>query len=179
MPLPPTRSGIPPASLALLAALLFPFGTPLAREGDLSQPIDVSADRSEYDERAGTQTLLGNVEIRQGTLLITADRIAVALRDSRLASIEGSGSPIRFEQEDDSGKTIRGTARRISYDATSGTLVLSGEATLTRPGQELSGERIAFDSRTQTVSAEGASGAEGRRGRVNIRLEPPTTGAER
>jgi len=168
-----------PFLAALLVAAL--CAAPLAaRESDLSQPIDVSADRSEYDERSGTQTLVGNVEIRQGTLLITADRIDVGLRDSRLASIDGAGSPIRFEQENDAGETIRGEARRISYDATNGTLVLSGEATLVRPGQRMSSERIAFDSRTQTVSAEGAEGEDGKRGRVNIRIEPPAaTGAER
>ena len=145
----------------------------VARESDLSQPIDVSADRSEYDERSGTQTLVGNVEIRQGTLLITADRIDVGLRDSRLASIDGAGSPIRFEQENDAGEMIRGEAQRISYDATDGTLVLTGEATLVRPGQSLSSERIAFDARTQKVSAEGAENESGDRGRVNIRIEPP------
>lgn len=171
---PGNATGIP---IALLLASFWTASlcatSAVARESDLSQPIDVSADRSEYDERSGTQTLVGNVEIRQGTLLITADRIDVGLDDSRLASIDGTGSPIRFEQENDAGETIRGEARRISYDATNGTLVLTGEATLVRPGQRLSSERIAFDARTQTVSAEGAEGESGARGRVNIRIEPP------
>ena len=158
-------------SIALLGALA---AAPVAAlESDLTQPIDVSADRSEYDQRAGTQTLIGNVEIRQGTMRITADRVAISLAGGRLARIEGSGSPIRFEQQAEDGGTVTGEAGEIDYDAADGTLVLSGGATFTQPGQRLSSERIAFDARTQTVSAEGGSGDDGRKGRVSIRLDAP------
>lgn len=142
-----------------------------ARESDLSQPIDVSADRSEYDERAGTQTLIGNVEISQGTLRIRADRVAITLTDFKLTRIEGDGEPIRFEQENESGGLVKGEASRISYDATSGQLVLSGGATLSQPGQSLASERIAFDAKTQTVKAEGGE----KKGRVSIRIAPPSS----
>lgn len=164
---------------ALVAALALGLAAPSnARESDFTQPIDVSADRSEYDQRAGTQTLIGNVEIRQGTMLITADRVAISLADAKLARIEGTGSPIRFEQENEDGEMVAGEAGAIDYDATSGTLVLSGGATLTQPGQSLASERIAFDARTQTVSAEGGDG-EGGKGRVSIRLDAPPAGVER
>ena len=104
---------------------------------------------------------------------ITAERVAISLEGSKLARIEGSGSPIRFEQENEAGETVRGEARDIRYDATDGTLVLSGAATLAQPGQSLTSERIVFDSRAQRVSAEGGGEEGGGGGRVNIRLEPP------
>ena len=163
--------------LAALAALAWAGAAP-ARESDLSQPVDVSADRSEFDERAGTQVLEGNVDIRQGTLRIRADRIEIRLENGRLAGIDGAGEPIRFEQEDDAGEPMRGEARRIRYDAIAGNLVLEGGATLSRPRQELTSERITFDARTQRVSAEGA-GEAGGDGRVNIRIQPPPDAAER
>ena len=164
------------ASAALAASLLLLAGTALARDSDFGQPIDVNADRAEYDQRAGTQTLIGNVEIRQGTIRITADRVTISLGKSRFARIEGSGSPIRFEQENEAGETIVGEASRIAYDATDATLVLSGGARLSQPGQSLESERIAFDARTQAVSAEGSGTAEdgtGKKGRVSIRLDAP------
>ena len=159
------------ATAGLALALLAPAAP--ARESDLSEPVDVSADRSEFDERAGTQVLEGNVDIRQGTLRIRADRIEIRLEDGRLARIDGAGSPIRFEQEDDAGEPMRGEARAIRYDAVAGNLVLEGGATLARPRQSLSSERITFDARTQRVSAEGGEDAEGEAGRVTIRIEPP------
>ena len=164
---------------ALFMSLAAPSGLPdvlsmtspaYARESDLLQPIDVSADRSEYDERAGTQTLIGNVEISQGTMRIRADRVAITLTNFKLTRIEGNGKPIRFEQENETGGLIKGEASKISYDATTGQLVLSGGATLSQPGQSLSSERIAFDAKTQTVKAEGGEN----KGRVSIRIAPPS-----
>ena len=139
-----------------------------AKTGDESQPIDVSADRSEYDDNAGIQRLVGNVEIVQGTMKIRADEIAIHLKDNRLAKIEGSGSPIRFEQQNDLNETIVGEANSIDYNAANGTLILAGNARLKQPRQELNSTRIVFNSRAQTVKAEG-----GEKGRVNIRIQPP------
>jgi len=177
----PDAGRVPPAAarVILLGAALLAATTAVARESDFSQPIDVSADRSEFDQRAGTQTLIGDVEVRQGTMLITADRVAISLKDAKLARIEGTGSPIRFEQENEAGEKVSGEAGAIDYDATDGTLVLSGGATFSQPGQSLSSERIAVDARTQKVSAEGGEAGDGTRGRVSIRLEAPSTDASR
>lgn len=155
---------------ALLALwLLQPSGEAHARQSDYSQPIDVSADRSEFDEIAGIQSLIGNVEIRQGTIRITADRITITLENNSLSRIDGVGSPIRFEQENDEGEPVIGEAGEIRYNAVDGTLILSGTATLSQPRQTLRSSRIEFDSRTQTVRADGGDG-----GRVSIRIQPPS-----
>ena len=154
-----------------LCVLLSPISPALARQSDLTQPIDVRADRSEYDEKAGTQTLSGNVEITQGTMKIQADRIDISLKDNALSKIEGSGSPIRFEQENEEGELMQGEAQKIIYNALEGTLILQGSATLTQPRQNLVSEQIVFNARTQKVSAEGG----GDSGRVSIQIQPPTS----
>jgi len=170
-----------PGTTILLLACSVCAASVQARESDLDQPIDIRADRSQFDERAGLQVLDGNVEISQGTMLIRADRVEVQLEDGRLARIEGTGSPLVFEQDNEAGERMQGAAARIAYDAIEGRLVLEGGATLEQPRQALQSERIVFDARTQTVSAEGGPGgrdgqaASGDRapGRVTIRLEPP------
>lgn len=142
----------------------------LAREDDLTQPIEVQADKSEFDEKAGTQTLSGNVEITQGTMRITADNIAIALKDNALHTISGTGNPISFQQETETGDTMKGEAESIIYDALAGTLTLKGAATLSQPRQNLVSDLIVFDARTQKVNAEGG----GKTGRVSIQILPPT-----
>ena len=156
-------------SLVVMICLLLPASSAMARESDLQQPIDVSADRSEYDDKAGTQKLIGNVEIRQGTMRITADTIAITLKDNALSRIDGTGSPIRYEQENEKGELLKGEAREVNYDAIDGSLVLSGGAKLSQPQRNIKSERIEFNVRTQTVSAEGSKDT----GRVTIRIEPP------
>ena len=155
-----------------LLALLFTvglFSTAVnAKDGDEKQPIDVNADRSEYDDKAGIQRLIGNVEIVQGSLKIKAEEIAIHLKNKRLARIEGSGNPIRFEQLNNADEPIVGEATAIDYNAIDGTLILTGAARLQQPRQELNSNRIVFNSRAQTVKAEG-----GEEGRVSIRIQPP------
>lgn len=151
-----------------LACFIVSSNVAHARKSDFSKPIDVSADRSEYDEKAGVQVLFGNVEISQGTMVIKADRIAITLRNNQLSVIEGTGKPIQFQQENEAGELVTGQANSINYNAENGSLVLSGSATLTQPQQRLQSERIVFNSTEQKVSAEG-----GEKGRVSIRIQPP------
>ena len=154
-----------------LAASVLSFSAS-AKKGDISQPIDVSADRSEYDEQKGIQSLIGNVEIKQGTMVIKASKIEIYLKNNRLNKIEGVGNPIIFEQKNEADELVQGRADSISYDASNGTLILMGNATLSQPRQQLKSQRIVFDSTKQKVSAEG-----GDNGRVNIRIEaPPVSG---
>lgn len=164
------RNGI--CALFVLGGLLT-SGFTQAREGDLSQPIDVKADKSEFDEKAGKQTLSGNVEISQGTMKINADEIAISLKDNALHTISGTGNPIQFEQENDSGDMMKGEAESIIYDAIAGTLTLKGAATLSQPRQNLVSDLIVFDARTQKVNAEGG----GSTGRVSIQILPPASAA--
>ncbi|MFT5896218.1 MAG: lipopolysaccharide export system protein LptA [bacterium] len=154
----------------LLTVSVLCTGSAQARESDLTQPIEVQADKSEFDERAGTQTLSGNVEITQGTMSITADNIAIALKDNALHSISGTGAPVRFQQETELGDVMKGEAESIIYDAIAGTLTLKGAATLSQPRQNLVSDLIVFDARTQKVNAEGG----GKTGRVSIQILPPT-----
>lgn len=139
-----------------------------AAESDFSQPIDVSADRSEYNQKTGKQVLSGNVEIRQGSMLIKADSIDVVLADNKLSKIEGQGSPIAFQQLNEEGELVTGSCDSISYDAVNGILTMTGNAQLKQPKQQLKSDSIVFNSINQSVIAQG-----GESGRVSITIQPP------
>ena len=125
-------------AFACLTGLVLTTGH--ARQSDLTKAIDVRADKSEFDEKAGTQTLSGNVEITQGTMKIKADQIAISLKDNALSKIEGTGTPIQFEQENEQGELMQGEAKRIIYNALEGTLILQGSANL-EPASPKLGQR--------------------------------------
>jgi len=161
---PDLRSGL----LCLALLLLAPAPPALAKTLDFQQPVNIKADRSEFNEKEGVQSLSGNVVITQGTIQIKADKIIVKLKDNKLDTIEGSGKPIYFQQESDAGELVTGESENILYEAANGRLTLSGSATLSEPRQNLRSDRIVFDSITQTVVAEG-----GKTGRVSITIQPP------
>ena len=154
----------------LLTGSLLSTESAQARGSDLTQAIEVQADKSEFDEKAGTQTLSGNVEITQGTMRIKADNISISLKDNALHTISGTGSPIRFQQETENGELMNGEAESIIYNALAGSLTLKGAAKLSQPRQNLVSDLIVFDARTQKVKAEGG----GKTGRVSIKILPPT-----
>ena len=166
----------PLPKLVLAALLLLTSLSGNARQSDRQQPIDVQADSSEFDEKTGRQTLSGNVQISQGTLLIKADFVAITLQNNALSKVEGRGSPITFEQDNEAGERMQGEAQEITYDAKSGTLILKGQASLTQPNQSLTSELITFNGQTQKVSADGGNDTGNGRGRVSIQIQPPSSG---
>lgn len=139
-----------------------------ARKGDLSAPVQVKADQSDFDQHKGTQIFKGNVVVSQGSLRITADRIEVRLKNNRLDSIHASGSPARFEQENDLGQRISGQCDGLDYIATQKRLTLKGNAKLSQPGRTLKGHAIEFDVEASTVRAKG----QGKK-QVTIIIQPP------
>ena len=164
--------------ILLAACLLTASLSGTARQSDRTMPIDVQADSSEFDEKTGRQTLSGSVQISQGTMLIKADVVTITLENNALRKVEGSGSPLSFEQDNESGERMRGEAREIVYDAQSGTLTLKGSASLSQPNQSLTSELITFDAETQRVTADGGGDTSngGSRGRVSIQIQPPGSG---
>lgn len=153
----------------LFTLLLLATANPLlAKSSDFTQAIDVQADSSEFDEKTGIQTLQGNVEIHQGSMFIKADSITVEIKEGRLSIIRGIGTPIKFQQDNEQGERVTGECAEIIYLAAEAQLILIGNATLIQPNRRLSGERIEFDSKNQTVKAEG-----GESGRVMIKIQPP------
>lgn len=157
------------AALTLLMSCAFTtVPAAIAAESDFSQPIDVSADRSEFNQKTGKQVLSGNVEIRQGSMLIKADNIDVILKDNKLSVIEGQGSPIVFQQLNELGELVTGSCDAISYDAVNGILTMTGNAELKQPKQQLKSDTIVFNSINQSIVAQG-----GESGRVSITIQPP------
>ena len=162
-------STIMTAIMAITYALLLalPGAQLMARADDRTKPININADASEYDERAGTQVLSGNVEISQGSMVIKADRIVVELRNNALYRISGSGNPIRFQQITDNDELMRGQSNEISYNTQTSEITFKGNAEFERPGQKFTGHTISYNMAELTFRAAG-----NQKGRVNIVLQP-------
>ncbi len=134
---------------------------------DAGKAINVQADQSDFDEKAGIQSLKGNVEITQGSLKVKADSIQIELKDGALFRIVGKGNPIRFQQQTDTGAIMKGQSNRIEYNMQTTQITFTGDAKFERPGQKLSGSSIMYNMSDLTFKASGD-----KKGRVNIVLQP-------
>ena len=156
-------------SLAALIAVSAPF-TVAALESDLEQPIMIEADSLEIDDRAGTSLYRGNVDIRQGTIHITADSVKVTQKEGQPDHLLAKGKPVTFKQQtDQKGQWVEGKADTAEYHADSDTLYLSGQAELKQGADNFASDRIIYD-RARAVVKAGAS-AQGKK-RVRVSIQP-------
>lgn len=117
-----------------------------ALASDVKQPVKLVADSASYNQKKGVTEYLGNVEISQGTLKITADKLTIYLNKSGgIQKAEAFGSPSTMQQQVSAKKGIaKGKAKKINYNASTGIINLSGNAHLSQNGTSISGDDIRY-----------------------------------
>ena len=141
----------------------------MALESDRQQPLEVNADSTDGMLGDGVTTLSGHVEIKQGSLLIKADRAEVDKTDGKVREIKLLGDTASLQQEIEEQGLVRAWARSITYQVGSGMVVLTGNAEVNHPQYEVSGEQLRYDLNLQHFEG---NGNEDGNGRVHIRLDP-------
>lgn len=159
---------------ALLAALLLAAAPAHALKSDRQQPLDARADATSGTLGDGTATFSGNVEIRQGTLLIRADLATVEKLEGRVRRIELSGDPVHLQQEIEEEGLVTAEARTVEYEVASGIVTLSGAADVEHPQYQISGEVLRYDLNAQHFQGSGGD----QDGRIRIRLDPEVVPGE-
>ncbi|NNK52683.1 MAG: lipopolysaccharide transport periplasmic protein LptA [Xanthomonadales bacterium] len=145
------------------------FSTALpALETDRQQPLEVNADSTDGTLGDGIATLAGNVEIRQGTLLIQSDIATVEKVDGRVRKFELTGAPVRLQQEIEEQGLVAAEAGKVEYEVASGIVTLTGAADVVHPQYHISGEILKYDLNTQHFQGSGGDG----NGRIRIRMDP-------
>lgn len=123
---------------------------------DSEQPISIEADYAHRDELNATMLYRGEVVIRQGNLLIEAEQVELFSRDGELEQIISTGQLARYTQSQSAGQpAIVAEAEQIDYLPGSNSITLLRNATLSRDGTVLKGEKIDYDFDSQSWQASG------------------------
>ena len=145
-----------PARLWLAAAALVSASAVHALPEDSEQQIHIRADEGRFDPD-GQSVLTGAVEIEQGTLRLTADRVTVATRDKGLHRIVAEGAaqaPVRFRQQINPDEPFaNGRAEHVDYVVAKERLSLKGNAFLSVGEREFAGDVIFWDIKDGRVDA--------------------------
>jgi lipopolysaccharide export system protein LptA len=152
------------AELGLLLALMLSALPVMALESDRNQAMDITARDSDIDLESGVHQLIGKIEIRQGSLLIEADRGEVHQPGGgqEVSRVVLEGTPARLEQALDNGAGfMRARAARIDFDRASNTIVMTGGVRIEDPRGTLTGERVSYDITRGRVQGQ-SSGEDGR-----------------
>ena len=166
-----------PLFLGLVFWGLFSINIPLmALESDRQETLEVNANSTDGTLGDGITTLRGNVEIRQGTLHITADEAEVNKIDGKVGSVTFRGAPAFLEQEIEEQGLVQATANVIDYQVASGLVTLSGSADVKHPQYQISGELLTYDLNVQHFQG---SGDENANSRIHIRLDPEVINSDK
>jgi lipopolysaccharide transport protein LptA len=122
---------------------------------------------------SGQWIISGNVRIKADNGSLRSDKAVVLVRNKLISRATITGAPAEFEQVRDDGTTSRGHANTIDYETSTGTVSFTSSAWLTDGRNEISGQQLVYNIRTQSVQGHSKSSSEGAStGRVRIVIQP-------
>ena len=145
--------------IILLIAIFFTTST-FALPEDANLPIEVEADSVIVDETSGFNEFSGNAEVRQGSLLMTANLIQVQTNSDGVETMKATGTldnPAKYIQsQENQARFIEATAALITYDVNEGMIFLVGNAYLIQGFDSFSGDSLTYDINNDKVIVKGS-----------------------
>jgi lipopolysaccharide export system protein LptA len=127
---------------------------------DAKQPIEIEAESVIVDETSGFNEFSGNAEIRQGSLLMTAELIQVQTNAGGVETMKATGTldnPAKYIQsQENQARFIEATATKITYDVNEGMIFLVGNAYLIQGFDSFSGDTLTYDINNDKVIVKGS-----------------------
>lgn len=168
---------------ALLAGLVvLAPAIALGEKADRDKPTQVEASRMSADDARRLNVFEGDVIVTKGTMRLTADRLVVRQDAEGFQSATATGRPARFRQRQDpkpgekEGIWVEGEALRIELSDREQKIELFDSARVNRGGDEVAGDYIFVDQRSDFYQVSSGKGAA--KGRVKAVIQPKAPSAE-
>lgn len=159
---------------ALLSVVLGTLSAPLwALASDKDQPIHISSDSAERNEKKGITTYTGSVQMEQGTLRIDADKVVIHSINNEISKIVATGKPAEYRQKPSPQKQmVIAKGDTIEYMLDAEKLYLINNASLRQnDGTLMTGKRIDYDIKESLVKAE-SSKTNTNNDRIHMVIQP-------
>lgn len=170
------------AGMVLAAALGLAAPAVLAERADRDKPTQIEADRMSADDARRVSIFEGSVAFSKGTISLRADRVVVRQDTDGFVHATATGKPVRFRQKSDprgerEGVWAEAEALRIEIDDRNQKVELFEQARVLRGGDEVRGEYIMLDQRSEVFTASAAKGGAAE-ARVRAVIQPKTPPGE-
>lgn len=163
------------AAVGLLGSL--PAAPACALQSDRDQPIRIESDRAERNEKAGTTIYIGDVNLRQGTLLIRSDRLEIHTKNNDVTDVIATGRPAYLEQQPKPDKPlVKARAKTINYYVSNERLNLKGDASVEQEGSIVKSDVIDYYLDSELIKAHG--GVKSANQRVHVVIPPSRVNEE-
>lgn len=149
--------------LSLLVIVLLSPATAFSLPEDKDQPINISADAAQKNEKKGLTTYTGDVVIIQGSVRITGDKVTIHEQNGEVYKVVADGKPAHFRQKPDKDSDfVIAEGNNMDYRVSKEKLTIKGNAHLKQEGRTTTSNLITYDMKAAQVNA----GNDG--GRVNM-----------
>jgi lipopolysaccharide export system protein LptA len=139
------------------------------------EKIYIDADYMQLNIETGYSVYTGNVNIKQGELILTGDKVTIQQSREEVERITVSGKPAHYNHITDKGENIQAESEKMVYTASQNKLVMTINANLKQPDHQVSSQKIVYDTEKKIVIAgdkrETSKGSDNKQ-RVNITLTP-------
>lgn len=160
----------------VLLGMALACGSVHAERADRDKPIHLESDQGTVDDVTQVSTFVGMVLLTQGTMSIHGDKLVVVQDKDGFAHGTATGQPATFRQKREGlDEYVEGYGERIEYDARNEIVDFFGHARMTKSQDEVSGDHITYNSRTEIFHVRGALDPQGNvsnKGRVQVILQP-------
>ena len=158
--------------------------TPMAHaeRADRDRPLQIEADRLDYDDLNKVNVFNGRVSLSKGSLLIRADRIVLREERDGTQNAIATGRPATLRQRRDASSEswVEGQGERIEWDSRSEIATFSQKAQLRRLDgarvvDDVQGGRIRYNTGTEVYEVDSAGAAttpDNPNGRVRVTIQP-------
>lgn len=160
--------------LAITAVLGSHARTAYSLPEDRSKPIEIQANSADRSAKTGITTYTGNVEIKQGSIRITAHSVVLNSVKDELTHMTATGNPATYVQQlTGSEDTVDARANQINFDVRTDIVELNGNGILKQKGGSISGEHIEYDIKSEHVKALAAeNGSADNTKRITVVIPP-------
>jgi lipopolysaccharide export system protein LptA len=133
-----------------------------AEHADRNQPLNLEADQVVMDDANQISIFTGNVRLSQGTLLIRGSKIVVMQDKDGFKHATAYGNTAEFRQKREGmNEFVEGYGNRIEYDTRGETLNLYEQASLKLNLDEVHGEHITYNAKTEIFQVNSSNASEG------------------
>ena len=115
-----------------------------ARSDDNEQPIQISADNAELNDKSGQSTYQGNVIMIQGTTILKGNKIVVHTKNNAVTRIIAFGDLATYQETTDEGDIVYAESEEMIHNANESKIELFRQAKITQLGNVLRSEYIKY-----------------------------------
>lgn len=135
-------------------------------------PIQIQSNNAEFDQKSDQSIYSGNVQMTRAGLTLTGNKLVITrLEGNNHIQAVLTGSPAHIEKKPDSDgdQYVTGHAHSITYVNGRARITLSGNAVVTRDGDQIKASVITYNPDTGTTHAESKGSSDNR---VHITISP-------